>query len=206
MRARRSDAVPRVRRHKHPDMLLQNVLFCAVCHAPYYAEVKKARGVLRYAYFHRPTLPKCGNAPYYITAHRLESQFLERLDERAGEIEAHKEEIIAAMVRNPTPQTDTSKLQREKLEQRLRGYEEMRADGDITKDQFRAKRKEIQDELDALPQESPPDEIALTENEARDYVENMMQAVKESITTRTVRLMVKRILVRNGDVETVEWV
>jgi len=121
-------------------------------------------------------------------------------------IEAHKEEIIAGMLAQETPVADTIKLQRDKLEQRLRGYEEMRADGDITKDQFRAKRKEIQDELDALPQESPPDEIALTESEARAYVENMMQAVKESITTRTVRLMVKRILVRNGDVETVEWV
>ena len=61
--------------------------------------------------------------------------------------------------------------------------------------------------MDTYRRTRAPATIQFYEPDDPELVERLnLLAVKESITTRTVRLMVKQILVRNGDVETVEWV
>lgn len=194
------------RRHaRQQTRLLAGVLFCAKCGDPFYpVNMHREGNRWYYGYMHKHS-PTCRIRPLTISCAKIDGQFREYLNVWRDALEADKETIIAKMCAQPEQVTPDYEIQRKQLNQRLNGYKEMRADGDISKEEFRAHKEVIESKLAALPTSLPPPAPVLSEFEVRAYLEDVLAQAKESISNRTVRLFVRRINIENGLLGVPEW-
>lgn len=175
VRRRKSERAMHKRNGKpspHPTLLLRGLLFCARCGKPYVSATQPDRyGHLHGYYRHRPPVG-CGNI-VKPSARRIHAMVWAKVAALEWSDEL-KSEMVRALTstEDVSAQMDTA-LTKEKLERRLRNYEQMLADEDITRAVFLKHKADILQELGALPKPaSPPRDEPLSEDDARASVEH----------------------------------
>ncbi len=193
-------------KQKHPPLLLRGLLYCGYCGIKYRSSTNRAQrgyinsgGLQRYYFHPMPTF--CQVAQKSISAWMIEKQFWGYLGFLNQLPESDKDDI-AQLIVTPAPSRaprDVSQ-RRERLEQRLRGFEQMRADGDITREKFHEYKNEIEAELREL---APPPEssasIILTYDDARAVLDDLTTVLRDSSAlmpehlNMLMRLIIERI-------------
>jgi len=157
----------------HPPLLLRGILFCAACGAPYVCthQVNRA-GNLVSTYRHRRRV-HCASVrcPAATLVERLVWSKLATI-EWTDEL---KRSIVSALVTPPDlSQVLDLKQARDKLAQRLKGFQVMLADGDISRAQFLQFKSEIERDMEQLPEITVPVSDPLSEEEAWRLVEDIV--------------------------------
>lgn len=202
---------------KYPSLLLRGVLVCGYCGLKYRTTTLRATrgyktsGGLERLYFHPPaTLCKVRRA--YVSAWKIDSQIWRCLDFLNDLSDADKDDIARRIVtpREPLPALDL-RQHRERLEQRLRGYEQMCADGDISREQFRVYKNQIESELRSLPPPADPPRTTFTFESARELVEHLQSALRDSAEmapnqlNQLMRLLFQSVPILDDVIGTPQW-
>ena len=132
---------------KHPLPVLRQLVRCDKCGARFYTRWKLTRAGSDWSYYAHPP-NDCAFANQNVKAQKLDAQFWGNLDWLDTLTDADLDYIAQRIVERATvtPEPDVS-LRRDKLLTRLAGYEQMRADGDITRERFLQVKAETEREL-----------------------------------------------------------
>lgn len=200
---RNARSTPRANGHPtvYPPHLLRGILTCGRCGAPYVCNTQLSRAGRLNGYYrhHRPVL--CGNI-IKPSVKKVDAMVWARVAqiEWSDELRA---ELVDAMTTDPTPSVALDTRQaREKLERRLRNYQQMLADEDISRAQFLEHKSEIESALASLPEASPVEEAPLTRAEAVEIVANLERVLSpDSYMTPTARNQAMKALFSNVAIE-----
>lgn len=149
--SRRKDGHLHTRRPTKRILLMWQLLACAVCGRRYTAGTSyTSYGRGRYVSFQHGLGPRCSGVGH-ISEIKADKQALKWLSSLPKLSESDRDQVATRMSRvtstGAEPDVD---LQLHKLEQRLAGYEQLRADGDISRETFRERKKEIESQMSEL--------------------------------------------------------
>jgi len=153
LKATRMRAVP------NGSLLLSGLLRCAHCGEKFWTVTQRAhnktndkvRVYRRYAHY-TSTCP----TNRFLRPEVVDYPALAQVAPLTTLGEQEIERVIAQLLTAQPPSHLDVKLKREKLLERLRGFEEMRADKEITRERFLEVKFEIEEALGALPTDIPP--------------------------------------------------
>lgn len=189
-------------RRKHEPAVLTALLYCAQCGGRLHPLVEvrqKKRGERTYrTYRHRN--PGCALGSFTRRRPFYEKQVFDALAKYSDMPEDEKRSLAHQNTEPSTGQPLDSKLRREKLAERLQGFEEMRADKEISKERFLEVKQQIEAELDELFVERPRQARTFDENyEFIDKTCRQVQAFLENINAidqRRTNLFLRTIIHR----------
>lgn len=147
----------RTRHNKHEPFLLTGLLYCQHCGSRFHSSTDTSRRVygeyVYKRYQHRNAM--CGEGTYSRRLDIIESQVWDKLEWLNHLEPEHIEQIAHRASDTPQTQALDVKLKRDKLLERLRGYEEMRADKEITRERWLEVKQDIEQELLTIPEQVP---------------------------------------------------
>lgn len=132
---------------KHPLSVLRHLVRCDACGARFYTRWRLTRAGSDWSHYAHPP-NDCAFANQNVKAQKLDAQFWQRFDWLDQLTDTDLDYIAQRIVERATvtPEPDAL-LRRDKLLTRLAGYEQMRADGDITRERFLQVKAETEREL-----------------------------------------------------------
>lgn len=144
----------------------------------------------------------------HISEIKADKQALKWLSSLPALTESGRYQVATRMSKAPSTGAEPDiDLQMHKLEQRLAGYEQLRADGDISRETFRERKKEIEQQMSELAgrrRSSVPGPTWTYEN-ARAFVDALLgtdwaavAAVDPESVNRLLRTICARVLVSRG--------
>lgn len=213
-RTARTSPTKRPRGQVFPPFLLTGILFCSECGGRFHSvtqEYKRSYGNYLYRrYQHRNAACALGTTMFPREA--IDNQVWQHLAFLNDLTDAQKKEI-AQRAADPTPSAalDT-RLKREKLLERLRGYEEMRADKEITRERFAEVKQQIEQELQTLPEILPSADAGVTFELAYEIVNRLGDMLRHAHNetpaqaNQFLRSLIQRILFDGQEITRIEWV
>lgn len=207
--ARRRDEHLHMRRPKKRILLMWQLLVCAVCGRRYTAGTSYTTyGRGRYVSFQHGLGPRCSGVQH-ISELKADKQALKWLSSLPVLSESDRDQVATVLSKGPETgdhEPDIA-LQLHKLEQRLAGYEQMRADGDVSRDTFREKKKEIEQQMSELAGRRRAETAGprWTYENARLLVDRLLEtnwpgvaAVDPETVNRVLRTLCQRVTVSRG--------
>ena len=197
--------------------LLRRIVTCAECGLKYWGI--KAHGGKNGYYIHSRTRRECSLGGLRFEQYQFESEVIDALIDMLSTTDDYWQKLAQeqeASAPNVAGRLSKIATERAKLERRLVGYQEMRADGEITKQEYADRVSEAQDRDQALADaqeqliekneyapiyftKAPDDWIKLPRSEAIrwDLINQTDEQWSETITRRNVRIEVRSLTERD---------